>query len=122
MLCDGLSPTILIHSKPVLSNDSPHVTRYVLPSENQEIEVDKILDLLGDLRIQSLIVEGGPSTWKRFLKADFVDDAVLIQSQIKLSSGDTDTFGESFLIEAGMEQISQEDCGGDIMTVWNRRH
>ena len=122
VLCDGLSPTILIHSKPVLSNDSPHVTRYVLPSENQEIEVDKILDLLGDLRIQSLIVEGGPSTWKRFLRADVVDDAVLIQSQIKLSSGDTDTFGESFLIEAGMEQISQEDCGGDIMTVWNRRH
>mgnify|MGYP002025592488 FL=1 len=99
----------------------PHVTRYVLPSEDREIEVEKILDLLGDLRIQSLIVEGGPLTWKRFLKADVVDDAVLIRSQINLSSGESNAFGESYLLEAGMERISQEDCGGDIMTVWSRR-
>jgi|TARA_B100001094_G_scaffold94095_3_gene89940 diaminohydroxyphosphoribosylaminopyrimidine deaminase/5-amino-6-(5-phosphoribosylamino)uracil reductase len=120
VLCDGLAPTILIHSKPVLSEDMAHVTRYVVPSENREIEVEKILDLLGDLRIQSLIVEGGPLTWKRFLKADVVDDAVLIRSQINLSSGESNAFGESYLLEAGMEQISQEDCGGDIMTVWSR--
>jgi len=60
-------------------------------------------------------------TWKRFLKADAVDDAVLIRSQINLSSGDSDAFGESDLREAGMQKISQEDCGGDVMTVWSRR-
>ena len=121
VLCDGLAPTVLIHSKPVSSEDKPHVTRYVLPSGDHGIEVEKILDLLGDLRIQSLIVEGGPLTWKRFLKADAVDDAVLIRSQINLSSGDSDAFGESDLREAGMQKISQEDCGGDVMTVWSRR-
>ena len=122
VLCDGLAPTILIHSKPVLSEDMPHVTRYVLPSEDREIEIEKILDLLGDLRIQSLIVEGGPLTWKKFLKAGVVDDAVLIRSQISLSSGNPDAFGELDLHEAAMQQISEEDCGGDIMTVWSRRH
>ncbi|MFL2953437.1 MAG: bifunctional diaminohydroxyphosphoribosylaminopyrimidine deaminase/5-amino-6-(5-phosphoribosylamino)uracil reductase RibD [Candidatus Thalassarchaeaceae archaeon] len=121
VLCDGLAPTILIHSKPVLSKDKPHVTRYVLPSEDCEIPADKILDLLGDLRIQSLIVEGGPFTWKRFLKAGVVDDAVLIRSQVNLSSGESGAFGESDLREAGMQQISQEDFGGDVMTVWSRR-
>ena len=122
VLVDGLAPTILINSKPVSCEDMPHVTRYVLPSEDRGIEVEKILDLLGDLRIQSLIVEGGPSTWKGFLNAGVVDEAVLIRSRIGLPSGQTGAFGEGDLLEAGMHQISREDCGGAIMTVWNRRH
>ena len=41
-----------------------------------------MLDMLGDLEIQRLLVEGGPDTINRFLSSDLVDEFILVQSDL----------------------------------------
>ncbi len=41
-----------------------------------------MLDMLGDLEIQRLLVEGGPDTINRFLSSNLVDEFILVQSNI----------------------------------------
>ena len=41
-----------------------------------------MLDMLGDLEIQRLLVEGGPDTINRFLSSDLVDEFILVQSNL----------------------------------------
>jgi diaminohydroxyphosphoribosylaminopyrimidine deaminase/5-amino-6-(5-phosphoribosylamino)uracil reductase len=85
LMNDGLAPTLLVQiSEFDKTNDKEHVERVVI-SENKEIEISKILDMLGDRKIQSLLVEGGSNTWMRFLESGFVDKAHLCVSNIELS-------------------------------------
>ena len=44
--------------------------------------LSSMLDMLGDLEIQRLLVEGGPDTINRFLNADLVDEFILVQSNL----------------------------------------
>ena len=41
-----------------------------------------MLDMLGDLEIQRLLVEGGPDTINRFLSSDLVNEFILVQSNL----------------------------------------
>ena len=118
----GSSRVILIHSKEIMRDSPQHVDRYVIPTIGDEIEVERLLDLLGDLKIQSLIVEGGPKTWKRFLDSGTVDRALLIESPIDIGSGETDVFGKGSLIDAGLVELSKEESEGDSITHWARSH
>ena len=75
-----------------LKNDKEHVNRIVLPSENRKIDVKKILDYLGDLEVQTLLLEGGLETWKRFLEEKLVDSAHLCISEIELKAKNENYF------------------------------
>ena len=48
--------------------------------------LDAMLDMLGDLEIQRLLVEGGPTTINHFLKQDLVDEFILVESEVVHSS------------------------------------
>ena len=120
LLSDGRSRTLIIHSRDVVAVDPPHVERYVIPSDGQDIEVNRILQLLGDLGIQSLIIEGGPTTWKSFIESDAVDAAILIQSPKDLQSGEIGMFGEESLRDTGLVISSHEMLEGDKVTYWSR--
>ena len=41
-----------------------------------------LLDMLGDLEIQRLLVEGGPTTINHFLEEGLVDEFILVQSNV----------------------------------------
>jgi riboflavin biosynthesis pyrimidine reductase len=41
-----------------------------------------MLDMLGDLEIQRLLVEGGPATINHFLQSDLVDEFILVKSDV----------------------------------------
>ena len=120
LLSDGRSRTLIIHSRDVVAVDPPHVERYVIPSDGQDIEVNRILQLLGDLGIQSLVIEGGPTTWKSFIESDAVDAAILIQSPKNLQSGEMGIFGEEYLRDTGLVISSHEMLEGDKVTYWSR--
>ena len=94
-MTDGEAPTLLIHAEPfeLPNSDGPQVERAVLSAENGEIPITRILDFLGDRGIQSLLVEGGPNTWRRFLAEGLVDRAHLCQSPVELS-GEGTVFSE----------------------------
>ena len=44
--------------------------------------LDAMLDMLGDLEIQRLLVEGGPDTINHFLNQNLVDEFILVRSNI----------------------------------------
>ena len=120
LLNDGATKTVVIQSRNSEMNDLDHVERYVIPSVNDDIDVNRILQLLGDLGIQSIIVEGGPTTWKKFIKHDAVDAAILIQSPKDLQSGEVNTFGEGDLLNSNLVMSSYEMSGPDKITYWSR--
>ncbi len=123
LLTDGVAPTLLIHAdgfdaSTQTSPDADHVERVVLADEAGEIPVARILAFLGDRGIQSLLVEGGPNTWRRFLAAGVVDRAHLCQSPVELS-GSGDTFGAADLEAAGLSRVREIEVGGDTISHWS---
>ena len=121
LMTDGEAPTLLIHAEPfeLPNSDGPQVERAVLSAKNGEIPITRILDFLGDRGIQSLLVEGGPNTWRRFLAKGLVDRAHICQSPVKLSGKGT-VFSENELSSAGLKQIREIDVGGDRISHWRR--
>ena len=117
-MTDGEAPTMLIHAEAFeasSASDAAHVERVVLAAESGEIPVARILDFLGDRGIQSLMIEGGPDTWARFLTAGLVDRAHLCQSPVELS-GSGDTFGEADLEAAGLHKINSLEVSEDTIS------
>ncbi|GIS29453.1 MAG: hypothetical protein Ct9H90mP1_1810 [Methanobacteriota archaeon] len=56
-MVDSEGPTLLIQSSEQTLERREHVERVVIPEE--EIPIARILDMLGDMGVQSLLVEGG---------------------------------------------------------------
>ena len=111
----------MINSKEYDStNDEKHVNRIILPSINGKIDVNKILDYLGDLEVQTLLVEGGLETWKRFLEEKLVDSAHLCISDIELDAENEDFFFKSHLENAGLILKNEIILGNDRITKWER--
>ena len=121
LLNDGEAPTLIIHAEPfeLPNTDAEHVERAILSASEGEITIARILDYLGDRGIQSLLVEGGPNTWRRFLAEGLVDRAHLCQSPVELS-GEGTVFSENELSSAGLKQIREIDVGGDRISHWRR--
>jgi len=112
------APTLLIQSSDhKSSNDPPHVRRVVIP--DQEIPISRILDMLGDRGVQSLLVEGGADTWTRFLSEGMVDRARLCISPVELG-GNGPVFKKSSLSQNGLEISSIKESGGDNIEWWVR--
>ena len=119
LMQNSSAPTLLIHCNDSDdTSDLPHVERVVLPDDDGEISVSRILDMLGDRGVQSVMVEGGADTWRRFLKEGLVDRAHLFRSSIELSGDHGVTFDETELVSAGLSRISVRDVDGDELSRW----
>ena len=120
LMNDGLAPTLLVQiSEFDKTNDKEHVERVVI-SENKEIEISKILDMLGDRKIQSLLVEGGSNTWMRFLESGFVDKAHLCVSNIELSGESNVLFRKEYLLTSGLSKIRDIKISNDTVSLWKK--
>ena len=118
LMVDGEAPTLLIQSSEYdSSGDERHVERIVIPED--EIPIARILDMLGDMGVQSLLVEGGLDTWSRFLSEKMVDRARICVSDIDLG-GDGPTFDKKSLSESGLIRVSEEKVRGDSIEWWTR--
>ena len=121
LMQDGSAPTLLIHcEESSQADDLPHVERVVLSDDDGDISVERVLDMLGDRGIQSLMVEGGADTWRRFLAEEAVDRAHLCRSPFSLSGDHGVTFEEHELSAAGLRRISVRDVDGDEVSSWER--
>ena len=121
LLRDGAAPTLVIHcTEPSDLDDAPHVERVVLADDDGDISVMRILDMLGDRGVQSLMVEGGADTWRRFLADKAVDRAHLCRSPFTLSGDDGAIFSESELSASGLRRVSVVDVDGDEVSRWER--
>jgi diaminohydroxyphosphoribosylaminopyrimidine deaminase/5-amino-6-(5-phosphoribosylamino)uracil reductase len=73
-----IDPNNRIQKEAVLLNDG-FGTRHLSESFRG---LEAMLDMLGDLEIQRLLVEGGPTTINHFLEADLIDEFILVKSDI----------------------------------------
>lgn len=73
------------------------------------------LDMLGDLEIQRLLVEGGPDTINRFLEEGLVDEFILVQSD----STHVDPVSADFDLSI-FTQISEETWGKESVKIFTR--
>ncbi|MEC9135917.1 MAG: bifunctional diaminohydroxyphosphoribosylaminopyrimidine deaminase/5-amino-6-(5-phosphoribosylamino)uracil reductase RibD [Candidatus Thermoplasmatota archaeon] len=121
VMSDGEAMTLLIHGvEPDVNIDPSHVERVIL-AEDGEIPVSKILDMLGDRGIQSVLIEGGSDTWTRFLNDGEVDFAQLCKSPLDLVGGRL-PFNEELLVESGLVKYEEFESGGDVITRWKKNH
>ena len=120
VLSDEQAKTLLIHiSEPDLVDDSELVERIVLSDSVGEIAISRILDMLGDRGIQTLLVEGGSDTWNRFVESGLVDMAHICRSQIELD-GARFPFDENSLRKCGLTKKRTFNSGGDQITHWEK--
>ena len=118
LMTQGDAPTLIVQSSETdSSGDLPHVERVVIPE--REIPVARVLDMLGDRGVQSLLVEGGADTWSRFLSEGAVDRARICISPIDLG-GSGPVFRSSSLGESGLVLTSEEDCSEDRVEWWSK--
>ena len=118
LMVDGEAPTLLIQSiEHDSSQDERHVERVIIPED--EIPIARILDMLGDMGVQSLLIEGGLDTWSRFLSEKMVDRARICVSDVDLG-GDGPTFDKKSLSESGLILASEEKVSGDSIEWWAR--
>ena len=112
---------MLVHAiEPDIDVDPSHVERIIL-AEDGEIPVSKILDMLGDRGIQSVLIEGGPDTWTRFLNDGEVDFAHICKSPLELVGGRL-PFNEELLVRSGLVKYEEFQSGGDVITRWKKNH
>jgi len=120
VLTEKEAETLLINiSETESGNDLEHVERIVLADSDGEIPISRILDMLGDRGIQTLLVEGGADTWNRFIESGFVDMAHICRSQINLE-GARGPFDENSLEASGLTKIQTFASGGDLVTRWGK--
>ncbi len=80
MLTDG-QPTIVINT---VRNQENGNIRYI---KTESITAENILNILGQLQLQSVIVEGGTQTLQTFIDSNLYDEAFIYQSAENLYDG-----------------------------------
>ena len=118
ILNDGEAETLLVQTSEFdSSRDSSHVRRVVIPGA--DIPISSILQMLGDRGVQSLLVEGGLDTWKRFVSSGMVDRARVCTSPFVLEDGSG--FFDRTELEEILEKVSETVVCGDTIEWWERK-
>ena len=79
-----------------------------------------LLNRLGDLEKQRLLVEGGPTTIHSFLSEGLVDEFYLVQSQVVHQQPVSSNIGRDVLTQAGLSLHRTEAWGEESVQVWLR--
>ena len=79
--------------------------------------LEAMLDMLGDLEVQRLLVEGGPTTITHFLELDLVDEFILVKSDVVHSEP---VLADFDLLEDKFSNISHTKWGNESVTIYSR--
>ena len=104
---------------------NPNATVYTDGLETVQIGADyngllPLLNRLGDMEKQRLLVEGGPTTILSFLKEGLVDEFYLVQSTIVHQQPVPSNIDEQLLVWAGLILDRTETWGDESVQVWKR--
>lgn len=128
LLQDGLATTIVYCTEGAVSS-SKHVVD--LPCEKQVVlaplvETNGSLlasDILQDLRergLYQIMIEGGPTTARAFLREKIVDRAILIRAPLEFKEPLSSNITCQSLQDAGLQFLGSSLCDGDIVEYWSR--
>ena len=80
-----------------------------------------LLNRLGDLEKQRLLVEGGPTTIHSFLSEGLVDEFYLVQSQVVHQQPVPSSIDQDVITQAGLALHRTEDWGDEFVQIWKRQ-
>ena len=80
-----------------------------------------LLNRLGDMEKQRLLIEGGPKTIHSFLKEGLIDEFYLVQSSVVHSEPVPSGINDHALTQAGLVHRRTEIWGEESVQVWMRR-
>ena len=83
-------------------------------------DIANVLNRLGDMEIQTLMVEGGPKTVKYFLDEKLVDEFYLIQSTVEHQKPYDSGINSQVLSDAGLTRADNQTWGEEIVQYWSR--
>ncbi len=83
-------------------------------------DLANVLNRLGDMEIQTLMVEGGPKTVKHFLEEKLVDDFYLVQSTVEHQTPYESGIDSQVLSDAGLIRADDQTWGDEIVQYWSR--
>jgi diaminohydroxyphosphoribosylaminopyrimidine deaminase/5-amino-6-(5-phosphoribosylamino)uracil reductase len=79
-----------------------------------------LLNRLGDLQRQRLLVEGGPKTVHAFLAEGLVDEFYLVQSDVVHQQPIASNIDDDVLSSSGLTFVRNEQWGDETVSVWKR--
>ena len=79
-----------------------------------------LLNRLGDMEIQRVLVEGGPVTIKHFLNAGLVDEFYLVKSEVVHKKPYSSGISTQVLDDADLQHNSNLRWGSDVVQLFNR--
>ena len=103
----------------------PNATVYSDGHETIQIGADyngllPLLNRLGDMEKQRLLIEGGPTTIHSFLKEGLVDEFYLVQSEVVHQQPVASNIDENVLRQAGLLHQRTEQWGDETVQIWKR--
>ena len=127
LVTDGQA-TLILHSDgdeqraSALASDSVEVLHMppLQATEPPGVELDQLLDLLGDRGLQRVLIEGGPDVWSRFLLAGLVDEAFIIRTDASIGPGPRAGIDAAVLTTAGLQCASNDSSMDDVIEHWLR--
>ena len=111
-----VDPNNRIDSSSLLLNDEFETLH--LTSEFNGIS--SLLNKLGDMEIQTLLVEGGPTTIRHFLDAGHVSKFYLVNSKITHSEPVDSGMNKEMLENIGFELLNTQEWGEEIVEVFSK--
>ena len=80
-----------------------------------------LLNRLGDIEKQRLLVEGGPATIHGFLSEGLVDEFYLVQSRVEHREPVPSNIDSDILERSGLVLNHEEQWGEESVQVWMRK-
>ena len=79
-----------------------------------------LLNRLGDMEIQRLMVEGGPITIKHFLNAELVDELYLVQADVEHQTPYPSGIDSQIITDAGLSLNQTITWGDESVQLFSR--
>ena len=85
------------------------------------MDLKGVMQYLGDLEFQEVMLEGGPTTARIFLSAGLIDRVIHIRSDIEFQDGVPLGIDQEEFEKAGLQMVRELEWEQDIVQYWTRK-
>ena len=111
------SSTIKLKKRKLLENKRIRIITFS-SSKKAELNLKKLLKVLADNKITSILVEGGANIFTQFLKAELYDEVIILQAPILLGKGISSS---KLSLVKDLKLLSSEKLGNDIKMIFGKK-
>ena len=111
------SSAIKLKKRKLLENKRIRIITFS-SSKKAELNLKKLLKVLADNKITSILVEGGANIFTQFLKAELYDEVIILQAPILLGKGISSS---KLSLVKDLKLLSSEKLGNDIKMIFGKK-